>query len=66
MTKGAYKKDREGLYTRACSDRTWGNGFKLTESRYQEEFLYCEGCKVLDQVAQRNCGCARPGNVQVE
>ena len=27
--KGAYKKAREGLFTRACSDRTRGNGFKL-------------------------------------
>ena len=27
--KGAYKKAGEGLFTRACSDRTRGNGFKL-------------------------------------
>ena len=27
--KGAHKKAREGLFTRACSDRTRGNGFKL-------------------------------------
>ena len=25
--KGAYKKAGEGLFTRACSDRTRGNGF---------------------------------------
>lgn len=31
---GAYKRDREGLLTRACGDRTQGNGFKLTKSRY--------------------------------
>ena len=29
--KGAYKQAREGLYTRAGSDRTRGNGFKLKE-----------------------------------
>ncbi|KAK4826541.1 hypothetical protein QYF61_010061 [Mycteria americana] len=29
--KGAYKKAGEGLFTRACSDRTRGNGFKLKE-----------------------------------
>ncbi|KAK4826210.1 hypothetical protein QYF61_006154 [Mycteria americana] len=29
--KGAYKKDRERLFTRACSDRTRDNGFKLKE-----------------------------------
>ena len=31
--KGAYKKAGEGLFTRACSDRTRGNGFKLEEGR---------------------------------
>ena len=31
--KGAYKKARAGLFTRACSDRTRGNGFKLKEGR---------------------------------
>ena len=28
---GAYKKAGEGLFTRACSGRTRGNGFKLKE-----------------------------------
>jgi len=31
--KGAYKKDGEGLFTRAWSDGTRGNGFKLKEGR---------------------------------
>ena len=26
--KGACKKAGEGLFTKACSSRTWGNGFK--------------------------------------
>ena len=35
--KGAYKKAREGLFTRACSDRTRGNGFKLKEGRFRSD-----------------------------
>ena len=33
--KGAYRKDEEGLFTRACGDRTRGNGFKLKEGRFR-------------------------------
>ena len=33
--KGAYKKAGEGLFTRACRDRTRGNGFKLKEGRFR-------------------------------
>ncbi|KAK4819211.1 hypothetical protein QYF61_027041, partial [Mycteria americana] len=36
--KGAYKKAGEGLFTRACGDRTMGNDFKL-----KEEILHYEG-----------------------
>ena len=32
--KGAYKKDEERLFTRACSDRTRGSGFKRREGRF--------------------------------
>jgi len=31
--KGAYRKAGEGLFTRACRDRTRGNGLKLKEGR---------------------------------
>jgi len=34
MNEGAYRKDREGLFTRVCSDRTRGNGSKLKEGRF--------------------------------
>ncbi|KAK4832294.1 hypothetical protein QYF61_021693 [Mycteria americana] len=33
--KGAYKKDRKRLFTRACCDRTWGNSFKQKEVRFR-------------------------------
>jgi len=32
--KGAYKKDEKRLFTRACSDRTKSNGFKLKYGRF--------------------------------
>ena len=33
--KGAYRKAGEGLFTRACSDRTRGNGIKLKDGRFR-------------------------------
>ena len=33
--KGAYKKDGDRLFSRACCYRTWGNGFKLKEGRFR-------------------------------
>ncbi|KFV16419.1 hypothetical protein N340_05858, partial [Tauraco erythrolophus] len=33
--KGAYRKAGEGLFTRACSDRTRSNGFKLKDGRFR-------------------------------
>ncbi|KAK4811372.1 hypothetical protein QYF61_027601 [Mycteria americana] len=59
--KGAYKKDGERLFTRACSNRTRGNGFK---TRYKEEFFYDEDGGTLKQVAQRGGRCPIPGNIQ--
>ncbi|KAK4807041.1 hypothetical protein QYF61_018382 [Mycteria americana] len=35
ILKGASKKDGERLFSRACSNRTRGNGFKLKEGRFR-------------------------------
>ena len=32
--KGAYKKDGDRLFNKACCDRTRGDGFKLKEGRF--------------------------------
>jgi len=63
--KGACRKDGDRLFSRACSDRTRGDGFKLKEGRFRhkEEMLYTEGGEALAQVAQRGDICPIPGNI---
>ncbi|KAK4832602.1 hypothetical protein QYF61_024393 [Mycteria americana] len=36
--KGAYRKDRDRLFSKACCDRTRSNGFKLREGRFSLDF----------------------------
>ena len=33
--KGAYRKDRENIFSRACGDKTRSNGFKPREGRFR-------------------------------
>jgi len=65
---GAYNKDRGRHFTRARSDRTRGNCFKLKEAKFslhkRKRFFYSEGGETLEQVAQRSCRCPIVGSVQ--
>ena len=65
---GGYKKEGARFFSRACSDRTSGSGFKLKEGRFtldiRIKFFYSKGGEALLLVAQR-CG-RRPilGDIQ--
>lgn len=37
VPEGRYKRDGERLLTRACSDKTRGNAFKLNEGRFRSD-----------------------------
>ncbi|KAK4816181.1 hypothetical protein QYF61_012471 [Mycteria americana] len=55
--EGAYKKDRDKSFSKACCDRTRGKGFKLKEGRFI-------GSETLAQIAQRGGRRPIPGNIQ--
>jgi len=66
--KGAYGKDGENIFSRACCDRTRSNGFKLRKGGFRldikKKFYYHEGGETLEQIAQRSSGGPNPGNIQ--
>lgn len=53
--RGAYQKDGDRLFSRACCDRTRGNDSKLNK-----------GGKALEQVAQGGSRCFTPKNTQAQ
>jgi len=66
--KGAYRKDEDKLFSKACCDRTRNNGFKVKEGRIRldirKQFFYNEGGETLERVSQRGSGDPVPRNIQ--
>jgi len=66
--KGAYKKDRDRVFSRACCDKTRGNSSKLKEGRFRldisNKFFTMRVVKHWNRFAQRHGRCSIPRNTQ--
>jgi len=60
--KGAYKKDGDNVFNKACYDRTGRNDFKLRQGRFRLDIR--KKFFTLEWVAQRCSGDPIPGNIR--
>ena len=66
--KRAYRQEGSQLFTRVDNGRKRRKCFKSRKGRFRldikGEVLYQESGEVLEETAQRGCGCPVPGGVQ--
>ena len=66
--KGAYTKAEEGLFIRACSNRTSGNGFKLEKGRLRLEirkkFFTVSGVRLWKRLTSEVVNVPLSGSIQ--